>query len=85
VWHYRLKLWAVRESEFVAVIDTARESVRAAAIGYIRETEVRVADSSQDLFELRFGFYRREGPFEPDFSSRRLNREDRGRLDRRFD
>jgi hypothetical protein len=80
-WHYRLRLWAVREVEFVDQLDSAREAVRDRVNGYIEETESRVAVATQDLFQSIFFFRRREGRIEPTFSTKRLAREEAGRLD----
>ncbi len=80
-WHYRLRLWAVREVEFVGELDSAREAVHDRVHSYIAETESRVAVATQDLFEAIFFFRRPEGRFEPAFSTKRLTREEAGRLD----
>lgn len=80
-WHYRLRLWAVREVEFVSELDFAREAVRDRVHGYIAETESKVALAPQDLFQAIFFFRRPEGRIEPAFSTKRLTREEAGRLD----
>lgn len=84
-WHYRLRLWAVREAEFTGTLDDARGAVSESVAAYLTATEAARADTTAEARELLFFFRRREGRFEVDFSTKRLAGGDLARLDEEFE
>lgn len=84
-WRYRLRLWAMRESEFSGTLDDARNAVSDGVATYIADTEAMPADSATDSRETLFFFRRHEDRFDPAFSTKRLVGDDLARLDREFE